>query len=209
MKNNIVTKIEPQVRSVDRFSVFIDDEFAFGISDFDLYNLKIRVGDIIDENRLLEIENIINIDKCKNYAVSLVSRKMYTKKEITDKMIQKGFSSTAISEVISLLEEYAYIDDNVYAKLYVREYLKKYGSKKLSYNLKLKGIPDDIINDVLMDFDNKKELYNLIDKKAKGNLNDPKECARIVRQFLSKGFEYEDIKSCLDSLKIRREDFDV
>ena len=209
MKNNIVTKIEPQVKSSDRFSVFIDNEFAFGISDFDLYTLKIRVGDVIDENRLLEIENVINIDKCKNYAINLVSKKMYTKKEITDKMRQKGFSSTAISEVISLLEEYAYIDDNVYANLYVREYLKKYGSKKLAYNLKIKGISDDIIKEVLIDFDNKNELYELIRKKINSSLNDQKEYARVVRQFLSKGFDYEDIKYCLDSLKSRREDFDV
>ena len=68
-------------KSKDRFSVFIDGEFAFGISDFDLYNLKIRVGDTIDEYRMKEIENVISVDKCKNYAVNLVSKKMYTKKE--------------------------------------------------------------------------------------------------------------------------------
>lgn len=201
MKNNIVTSIEQQAKSDDRYSVFIDNEFAFGISDFDLYNLKIRVGDHIDEERLKLIENVISVDKCKNYATNLVSKKMYTKKEITDKMLNKGFSNTAVSEVVSILEEYGYIDDRVYAELYVREYMKKYGVKKLSYNLKLKGISDDLINEFCTNIDNNEELLKLIKSKIRTDINDRKEFDRIVRQFLAKGFEFEQIKKCLHLLK--------
>ena len=76
--NNIITDIKPQVNSTSRFSVFIDGEFAFGISDFDLYTLRLSKGDEITEEKMAEIEDVISIDKCKNYAVDLVSRKMYT-----------------------------------------------------------------------------------------------------------------------------------
>ena len=75
--NNIITDIVPQVNSPSRFSVFIDGEFSFGISDFDLYNLRLSKGDEITEEKMAEIESIIDIDKCKNYAIDLVSRKMY------------------------------------------------------------------------------------------------------------------------------------
>ena len=201
MKNNIVTSIEQQVKSDDRYSVFIDGEFAFGISDFDLYTLKIRVGDVIDDKRLAEIENVISVDKCKNYAVGIVSRKMYTKKEITEKMLGKGFTNTAVSEVVAILEEYGYIDDRVYAELYVREYMKKYGARKLSYNLKLKGINEDLIKEYCADLDNCNDLLKLIKSKIRGDIDDRKEYDRIVRQFLSKGFEYDDIKHCLDTIK--------
>lgn len=205
LKNNKVTSIEPQVKSKDRFSVFIDGEFAFGISDFDLYNLKIRVGDTIDEYRMKEIENVISVDKCKNYAVNLVSKKMYTKKEITDKMTNKGYSLTAVSEVLDILEEYGYINDEVFAKLYVKEYGRKYGATKIKFSLKLKGIPDEIIEESLADFDNRDQLVDLIRHKSKINLNDYKEYSKIMRSFMSKGFSFDEVKECLDIVKKERD----
>ena len=79
MKNNIITSIEQQKNSDERFSVFIDGEFAFGISFFDLYNLGLKVGDIVDDDMMKTIEEVTDTEKCKRYAELLISKKMYSK----------------------------------------------------------------------------------------------------------------------------------
>ncbi len=202
--SNIITDIRPQVNSVSRFSVFIDGEFAFGISDFDLYNLRLSKGDEISEEKMAEIESIIDIDKCKNYAIDLVARKMYTEKEIRDKMKLKGFSYTAIDNVTDILKEYGYINDEAYAKIYCEHYMKKYGIKKLAFELKNKGVSADVIENAVAGVENSDTLEELIKKRIAGKELDVKEYSKTVRYFLSKGFEYEQIASVLNKM---RDDF--
>jgi len=199
--NNIITDIVPQVNSDSRFSVFIDGEFAFGISDFDLYTLRLSKGDEITEEKMAEIESLIDIDKCKNYAIELVSRKMYTEKEIRTKMLQKEFSQTAIDNVIDILKEYGYINDEAYATIYCEHYMLKYGVKKIAFDLKQKGVSSEIIENVTSGVKNDDTLEELIRKKVGGKELDYKEYSKTVRYFLSKGFEYEDIQSILNKLR--------
>ena len=208
MKNNIITSIEQQKNSDERFSVFIDGEFAFGISFFDIYNLGLKVGDVITEERMIEIEEVTATEKCKRYAELLVSRKMYTKKELIDKMKLKGFSATAISGTISILEEYGYVNDRAYAEMYCREYSKKYGEHHIRYNLKQKGISPDLIDEFCGEIDNTDVLTGLIRKKLTSPNPDRKERDRIIRMFAAKGFSYDDIKSSLELLTEERDFFE-
>lgn len=199
--NNIITDITPQVNSQNRFSVFIDGEFAFGISDFDLYTLRLSKGDEITEDKMAEIESVISIDKCKNYAVDLVSRKMYTEKEIRTKMMHKEFSQTAIDSVIDILKEYGYINDEAYAAIYCEHYMQKYGVKKLEFELKNKGVSSEIIENALSGINNDDTLEEMIRKKVGTKELDYKEYSKTVRYFLSKGFEYDVIQEILNKLR--------
>ena len=208
VKKNEITDIQQQKNSTDRYSVFIDGEFAFGICDFDLYTLKLRIGDILSDERIREIEKIIDTDKCKNYAVALVSKKMYSKKEITDKMKNRGYSLTAISNVISILEEYGYINDEFFTSAFVETYMKKYGIHKIRYELKNKGVDDEIVNKYLCNFENDENLFELIKQKTRGKVLDRDLCGKLIRSFVSKGFEYEKIKSCLSKLTEDVDDFE-
>ena len=199
--NSIITDIKPQVNSTSRFSVFIDGEFAFGISDFDLFNLRLCKGDEITEEKMAEIENVFDIDKCKNYAIDLVSRKMYSEKEIRAKMKQKEFSQTAIDSVVDILKEYGYINDEAYAAIYCEHYMKKYGVKKLEFELKNKGIAPEIIENAVAGVKNDDTLEELIKKRVAGKELDVKEYSKTVRYFLSKGFEYDKIASILNKMR--------
>lgn len=208
MKKNEITDIQQQKNAADRYSVFIDGEFAFGICDFDLYSLKLRIGDILSDERIREIEELIDAEKCKNYAVGLVSKKMYSKKEITDKMKNKGYSLTAISSVISILEEYGYINDDYFTSVFVEAYMKKYGIHKIRYELKNKGIDDETADKYLSGFENDDYLSELIKQKTRGKVLDKDLCAKLIRSFAAKGFEYEKIKSCLSKLTEDVEEFE-
>lgn len=197
---NQITDIQQQKNSADRYSVFIDGDFAFGICDFDLYTLKLKVGDFISSEKREEIDALIDTEKCKNYAVSLVSKRLYSKKEISDKMLSKGYSLTAVSGVVSILEEYGYINDDFFASMFIETYMKKYGVHKIKYELKNKGISDEIIENKLSDFENDEYLMQLIESKTRGKAIDRQLYAKLVRTFASKGFEYDKIKSCLNKL---------
>ena len=195
-----ITAIEQQKKAPGRFSVYVDGEFAFGISDLDLCQLGLFVGQELEEERIDEIFAAIDETKCRDYGAKLVAKRMYTKQEIVRKLEQKGFCRTAIQNTIDILEEYGYLNDEVYAELYLKEYGKKYGIHKLRYDLKNKGVEDEVLERCLEKFDNQEELLELIRQKTRGKKPDRETAAKLIRQLTGKGFSYDAVKSGLITL---------
>lgn len=192
-----VTDIQLQKNNAARYSVFLDGEFSFGISDIDLYNLGIKIGMEVDDEFMKLIEETVDFKKCLDYATNLVSKKMYSKKELADKLAIRGYTVSAVNSTMDIMEEYGYINDDVYAKTYCEFKGKKDGAKKIRYELVQKGIRKDIIEKYVSEIENEDILFKLLENKIKGNIDDRKTIDKAIRFCLSKGFEYDKIKSCL------------
>lgn len=191
-----ITKIQQQ-QNKDRYSIFIDEKFAFGIDDIDLINYKLIEGLQITEARYEEIYNNVLLVKAKNKAYSFLSFKMRTKKEVEDKL-KEDYSDDIVLNVISILEHYSYIDDYKYALLYTKDKFnfKKYGLLRIKYELKNRGINEVLINEVFeyLDLDEISILLDLIYKKTKGNkITEYKEKKRLFDFLIRRGFDYTTI----------------
>lgn len=198
--NSIITAIEQQKRMEGRFNVYLDGEFAFGISDADLLGLGLFCGQELSAERIDEILASLDESRCRDYATELVAKRMYTKKEIIRKMQEKGYLKTAIQSTVAVLEEYGYLNDEVYAELYLQQYGKKYGVFKLKYDLKAKGIDEALLDKCLEGFDNSEELLELLGQKFSKRAPSYEEKAKLLRSFVAKGFSYEAVKNAIDRL---------
>lgn len=118
-----------------------------------------------------------------------LAKRDYTKKEIHSKLIQKYWEKLPIAKVIKKLEEAGYIDDREFATSYVKN--RKGGRKKIEYELKLKGITSEIIQEVLSSYEGEEELEDL--SKAWDKLGEKEEQKKIA-SLMRKGFTYSDIK---------------
>ena len=110
-------------------------------------------------------------------------------------------------------EAHGYIDDRRYAldkAKYLKEY-KKYGNGKIKEHLYHKGIPPDIINEILEDeyfSDEEGELSNmrnLLKKKYGENLSrldrsDRNEVQKAVNMLIRNGYKYQDAKNAVAEL---------
>jgi regulatory protein len=204
-----ITKIEKQQKNEKRFSIFIDDVFAFGIEDIDIINYKLKVGDELTKSKYEDIYNNALVQKAKNRAYYFISYKSRTKKEIIDKL-EKDYTQDVVQEVIKILERYKYIDDFEYAKLYIKEKtnLKGYGKTRLKYELKAKGVLDETIDKVLDEYelDEVTIAIKLINKKTKGNKNlEFKGKKRLFDFLYRRGFDYQTIN---EAYKTYIENFD-
>lgn len=201
----IITKIEKQKKNNNRSSVYIDEKFSFGIDDFDLFRLKLKVGDKITEEKLSEIKETVLLTSAKEYAVSIVSRFAYTKKAMTDKLKNKDYDDETIEKTLCFLEEYKLIDDYDYAKRYINDALniKHFGIKKIKYELIQKGISADIVDSAICEFDaesiEEESIFPLAKKRLGGNF-EYKNIMKVKRYLVSKGFSFELIDKTIDSI---------
>lgn len=145
-----ITDIKEQ-KNTSRANIYIDDNFAFGISYEIVYKYNLEIGmEIINEF----IEDVLKAEeqnKGNDYAMMLLSYRWRTEKEIRDKMHEKGYDVDLINSTIDYLYEQQLLDDNRFAEAFTRDKinLNKWGSYKIKQELLLKGVEDNVIDNVL------------------------------------------------------------
>ncbi len=110
-----------------------------------------------------EIEKIISEDKTvrgKEYLLRLLSRRIYSRYEISRKLNNKGYPENIIADLILWLENNNYINDELFASMWAQFRLqnKPIGRYKLNQELRIKGIKQEIIQKVI------DKTYNEIDE---------------------------------------------
>ncbi|WP_058485406.1 RecX family transcriptional regulator [Defluviitalea phaphyphila] len=194
-----ITKIEKQKNNKNRWSIFIDGEFSFGVDAEELYMFKLYEGKNINKKELIQIIKEKDYNKAKNIALNFLSYRPRSEKEIRNKLASKEYDEAIIEKVIDFLKKYDYVNDEKFAINYVKYYThtKILGKKKIEYDLKQKGIKQKIIENVLnnIELDELNNALKLIEKKCplKENI-DQKKKQKIYQFLLRKGFSYDVIK---------------
>ena len=79
-------------------------------------------------------------------------------RELTDRLVQSGFSRGAAEQACQRLQEYGYLDDRRYAQGLVTRLGKKYGDLRLRQELRRRGIAEDLIRETLQKGDEAQQL---------------------------------------------------
>ena len=118
----IITDIKKQVKDTERYSIYIDNKFVFGLSGVDVLYYRLKIGNEISQEKYDEILDNVIYEKAKNTAVKFLGYRARSKKELRDKLI-KDYDEDITNKVISMLEKYGYVNDEEYARAYVRDCL--------------------------------------------------------------------------------------
>ncbi|WP_026396101.1 RecX family transcriptional regulator [Acetobacterium malicum] len=113
----------------------------------------------------------ITREKAMDMAVKYLSFKSRTSSEMVEYLKKKNVDDNIITDVMKKLGEYRYIDDVVYLKNYVENnrHLNYYGSRRMTQDLKKRGISDDLLLS-LEDLFSKEDEYQCCQMVAKKNL---------------------------------------
>ena len=186
----------------DKMHVSIDGVYTFTVDETFFYSLFLNEKKDYSTDELNEILEKARERRAYNYAVSLLSRRDHTVKEINDKLKQKGYGQYASAAVLKLSEQ-GYLSDERFARMYVRELinLRKYGKKRIIQELMRKGVNRDIIDDVLSEAefpDNR--LREIIERKYMRFLDTEKGVQKTVNSLLRLGYSYGEIRNALKEI---------
>ena len=133
-----------------------------------------------------------------NKALDLLSRREHSQKEIKLKLQKKFKNSEEIYEVIEKLVANNIINDTRFTEHYINARKRRgFGAKKISYELISKGINESIIESLLSNIDDWKELAKKeFNKKYKDGPSDDFKIRSKQKNFLlNRGFSFEEIES--------------
>ena len=215
-----ISAIEPQKRNKDRFNVFLDGHFAFGISASLLFENQLKVGKVLEEEEIVKILQKEELSKLTDQVLHFLSYRPRSEKEITDYLIKKiaakenikyhqAKNSPLVAQIIEKLKRYKYINDLEFAKWFISSRIKSKpkGVRLLKLELFKKGIDKNIAEIVLPKNLNQKELAKkAIEKKIKKwQKLPPLELKKKVYSYLAgRGFNWEIIQEIVAILIKKR-----
>lgn len=88
-----------------------------------------------------------------NYYIYLLSKRDYTVQELSDKALDKGYSSGEINEAIAQLKEINYVNDRRFVEVAINTYRGIKGFHWIVQKLRRRKVPNPIIESELEEVD--------------------------------------------------------
>ena len=134
------------------------------------------------------------------------ARREYCVSDIRRKALKamEGDAEAAARIVASLVRD-RFVDDRRYAAAFAREKaaLQGWGAVKIRFQLRGKGVSDEIITEALQEIDPEKAVSKL-DKLAAERyrlLKDDPQCKlKMLKALLSRGYEYDEVEAAVNKV---------
>ena len=174
-----ITAVQQQVKNTNRYSIFIDDKFAFGIDEGALIQLSIKKGQEVDEKQFAEFLRKSEQGKLYQKVLRFLVIRPRSEKEVKDYLWRKinrakpprfrsGASEGNIGEadssggtagvagktgeIIERLKRENYLNDLEFAGWWLEQRQlssKPRGDRLIRLELRQKGIDEEIIKEAL------------------------------------------------------------
>lgn len=207
----VITKIEKQKKNRNRWNLYVDDEFACGISEDSFLKFGLRTNDEISEDTLDEIKKFDEYQFAKKSALDFLSYRIRSTAEIRDKLKSKKVSADSIEKTVKHLTKIGLIDDEEFARQLVQSKMgnKPSGKSVIRQKLFQKGITKDTAEKVIGEIytgSREKELisevYSKYEKKLKV-LDRYQKRRKAFEVLMRKGFDLDSINEFLnEKLKV-------
>lgn len=199
-----ITNIEQQKKNKNRMSIYIDNEYAFGlnISIYEKYNLKkdMEVTEEFVEEVLINEER----NKAVNQGLKFLTASQKTEKEVREKLEVLDFEKEIIDYAVDYLKDQRYIDDEQYTKSFINDQLSfsKDGRRKIRTKLYRKGIDMETLDRMISGIADEVFVENALSvarKRLKSmTFKDVDERDQKIFRFLFyKGYDFDIVKKAV------------
>ena len=162
-------------------------------------------GKSLSKKEIDKLVEVTALSTLLNYALSLISKRHYSERKLTEKLKAKDNNKSAINGVIAKLKENNLLDDKMLMEdLIAWDDERKFGKNKTIKHLKDQGIPEGLIAKAKFPLSNElkkaKGLLPKLEKKyAKYAFESKKK--HIFNALISQGYEIEVAKEVVSLSK--------
>ena len=198
-----ITDLTAQKRKKDRVNVFLDGEFAFGLTLFAAASL--RIGQELSDERIAEIRLENDYEEAKNRAFNFISYRPRSEREIRQNLAKKDYSESTVERVVETLKRLDMLDDAAFASYWLeqRNSFRPRSNMMLRQELAQKGISREIVDEVLAENDEYKAAANAAAKRTGRWQHLPREefAQKMMRYLQGRGFGYGICREVIDEIR--------
>jgi len=204
-----ITSLEVQTSNSDRISVFLDGDFAFGAHKDVVVEHDLQEGKTLTLDERREIEHDEAYVQAKQQALNYLAHKPRTEAEVRRRLGDQDTPASVVEDVVARLYTLNYLDDESYARDYVRNRFasKKYGPIRLRRELVDRGVDRSVAETTVDDHfadHNPVAAARTHAEKRWGRLADEPDPRRrkqkLYRYLRRRGFTTDTIYTVLDEV---------
>ncbi len=194
-----ITSIRQQVKRAGRYSIFVDDKYAFSLSEAALLESKLANGQELSAGQVREFKKLSGEDRLYNQTLRWVAMRLRSRWEIEQYLGRKKASPPLVEQILNKLSIIGMIDDNKYAEAYVstRRLLRPAPRRKMIAELRAKHVAGDIIEQVVGNEAPDEQAALLVVIERKRRQTKYQDDLKLMQYLARQGFNYNDIKQAL------------
>ena len=173
------------------------------VEDFGLYTGK--------ELSELEMESLVEAAgkmSAKMRAVRIVSATSVSKRDLQQRLIQKGEDPEQAREAVQWMSDLSLLDDAKVAEQVVARCISKgYGLARAKQALFEKKVPKEFWEDALTDYPDQEEKIEDFLRARISDPRDQREVKKAVDALMRRGHSYGAVRRVLNQLQLDNEDF--
>ncbi len=190
-----ITALTFQKRNPERLNVHLNGRFAFGLAAIEAAQL--RVGQILSDQEVAELQERDAKERAYERALNLLSYRPRSVTEISHRLLRAEFSPSAVEAALTRLERAGLVDDHDFARYWIenRERFRPRGHRMLRWELRQKGVADQIIDEAVASVDEAATASRLARKQATRlcHLDEMTFRRRLSAHLARRGFPYSII----------------
>ena len=173
------------------------------VEDFALY-AGMELSDEVLEN----LREAAGAMSAKMRAVRIVTASSVSKKDLQQRLVQKGEDPKQASEAVAWMEQMHLVDDTETARQIVSRCASRgYGINRAKQMLYEKKIPKFYWDEALTAFPNQTPvILAFLRTRLNGN-DDPKEVKKAIDALMRRGHIYSEIRSALGCMSVETDEF--
>lgn len=197
-----ITALTLQKKNRDRINVFLNDEFAFGLSKYVAAWLKI--GQVLSEEKIAQLLADDEIEVSYQRALKFIAHRIRSKQEVVQRLRKYQTPADVVEVVIARLEEKEYLNDEAFARAWVENRIefRPRSTFLLRQELRQKGVADDVSDVVLDALDDETLAQSAAEKYLRKieNIDDEQKFReKLYGHLARKGFTYATTADILTS----------
>ena len=170
-------------------------------------DLRLYAGRDLDPSGIEALRTASLRALARERALELLSRRPMSRKELRDKLLQKGEREDTAEYCARWLEDNGFLNDESYASMVVRHYAAKgFGAGRIRGELSRRGIARELWEEALCQMPEQDEK---LDRFISSRLKDPEDRAQIQKisnALYRRGYSWDEIRSALARHRAETED---
>ncbi len=201
-----ISAVRPSRKVAGYYSVYVDLEYAFSLTELQVKQYGLRVGLVLSEAEFSALSSDIESRKLRDAAYRILARRSHSIKELTTKLLKRGFEKRAVTSLTEELEQKGILSDSEFADQWIRNrlQLRPRSRKLLEAELISKGVKRAVAQEVLdrhfqsvSESDVALELLRKDSRRfrAENSIDSKRKMYNFLRY---RGFDYEAIRLAAD-----------
>lgn len=190
---------------VGRYYVKFEDGSTLRLYRQTMEDYAIFVGREMDDNEIERLHTDAGKMSAKMRATRILASTDVSKRDLKQRLIQKGENPEHSAEAVAWLEDLNLVDDARTAEILVRRCAAKgYGLARAKQMLYEKRIPKEYWDDALADYPDQSEY--IVSYLEKTDISDSKSARKAIDALIRRGHSYAQIKKAMGRIPME-EDF--